>query len=250
MGKLSKIWDLAMESIFPSNIYCICCGSLIDKNRIYSLCDSCSTSIHWINGKACEICGKELPHNYHGARCYNCMVREHAFLRGCSTMTYGLMERQMILDYKYNGKGYMGIYFGDMLTDKLTSLVFPVECVVPVPIHKSRERSRGYNQTAIMAKRLCYNTGLNYRERGLVRIKETTLLRSMSPLERENTMRDAFAVTEYEKQYIDGMSILLVDDIITTGATADACAKTLLEGGAREVYLITLAAGGNKKPTE
>ena len=72
----------------------------------------------------------------------------------------------------------------------------------------------------------------------------------MSPLERENTMRDAFAVTEYEKQYIDGMSILLVDDIITTGATADACAKTLLEGGAREVYLITLAAGGNKKPTE
>ena len=178
------------------------------------------------------------------------MVREHAFLKGCSAMTYGLMERQMILDYKYNGKGYMGISFGDMLTDKLMSEMFPVECVVPVPVHKKRKRLRGYNQTAIMAERLCNNTGLNYREHGLVRVKETVLLRSMTPVERECTMKDAFSVTSYEKQYIEDMSILLVDDIITTGATADACARALLEGGAREVYLITLAAGGNKKPTE
>ena len=178
------------------------------------------------------------------------MVREHAFLKGCSAMTYGLMERQMILDYKYNGKGYMGIPFGDMLTDKLMSEMFPVECVVPVPVHKKRERSRGYNQTAIMAERICHNTGLNYREHGLVRVKETVLLRSMTPVERESTMKDAFSVTSYEKQYIEDMSILLVDDIITTGATADACARTLLESGAREVYLLTLAAGGNKKPTE
>ncbi|MBQ0079883.1 MAG: ComF family protein [Eubacterium sp.] len=248
--KISKILDGVLEAVFPSNIYCISCGCLIDRDRHYSICDKCMGKIHWITGNSCRRCGKDLGEHFRGSTCYNCMIREHKFVRGISCMTYGLVERQMILDYKYNGKGYMGVKFGDILADKLGSDPLEVDVIVPVPIHKSRERKRGYNQTAIMARRLSQLTHIPVRVNGCTRVRQTTLLRSMNPLEREAAMEGAFAVSQNEKKHILGKKILLVDDIITTGATVDSCAGALLDAGADCVYLLTLASGGNRKPAD
>ena len=99
-GVLRKTLEALSEAVFPSNIYCACCGRLIDGTRPYALCDSCMKKMHWNNGRTCEKCGKALPETYRGGRCYSCMESNHSCRKGYSCLTYGLYEREMILDYK------------------------------------------------------------------------------------------------------------------------------------------------------
>ena len=250
MGLFRGAWELLAEVLFPANIYCISCGSMITRDRAYSLCDKCMEDIHWITGRSCSKCGKALNDDYNGSTCYSCMIREHRFVRGISCMTYGLLERQMILDLKYNGKGYLGTVFGEIMADRLAVEGLETDLIIPVPVHKLRKKKRGYNQTQIMAAQLSRISGIPMREHALIRSRNTALLRSMNPMERESAMKGAFLVPDSEVKYIQGKRVLLIDDIITTGATLDACTDALLGRGAECVYVMTLAAGGNRKPSE
>ena len=243
-----KIKESLEEAIFPSNIYCISCSSLIDRTRPYSLCDKCAKDFHWINGRTCEKCGKALQDAYKGKLCYDCMVYEHYFVKGFSCLTYGLHEREVLLDYKYNGKSWLGEKLGDILYDRISCESIQPDVIIPVPISVGRAKKRGYNQSALMGKRLSDRWGVPMDERLLVRAKNTQLLRSLNPAERRLVLEGAFEVPAKRKQNVYQKSILLIDDIFTTGATADICSKTLLEAGAKEVYLLTLASGGNRKP--
>ena len=236
------------EAVFPSNIYCISCRSLIDGTRPYSLCDECSRKFHWNNGRTCVKCGKALQEEYRYELCYDCREHEHAFIQGFSCMTYGLMEREVILDYKYNGKGYLAKKFGDILFDRISCENLPIDVIIPVPIHRKRHRSRGYNQAALMAKRLSKLWGIPAAEDLLIRQRETQLLRSLNPAEREAALENAFKVTPEGERALCMKTVLLIDDIYTTGITVDACSRALLEGGAKGTYVLTLASGGNRKP--
>ena len=250
--KKRGLWDTVREEIseavFPSNIYCIKCGSLIDRTRLYSLCDSCMKTLHWIGPHTCEKCGKALPDTYKGRLCYDCMMFGHYFSRGFSCLTYGLHERGLILDYKYNGRGYLGGKFGDILYDRIACEDISADVIIPVPVGRKRLAKRGYNQAALMAARLSERWGVPMDEDVLFRQKETPLLRSLSPAQRQDALYDAFSVRDAKKPELKGKCILLVDDIYTTGATVDACSRTLIENGAGDVFVLTLASGGNRKP--
>lgn len=245
---LRGILNKGAEAVFPSGIYCILCGSMIDDTRTYSLCDECIRKLHWIGEHSCDKCGKALPRQYRGRLCYDCMEREHEFERGYSCMTYGLHERELIFDYKYNGRGYMGKIFADMLYDRITPEHLDADVIIPVPIHKKRERRRGYNQTEIMAARLSELMGIPMEKALLKRTRKTPPLRGLNPVEREMALNGAFEIYEREGSRVSGRCILLVDDIYTTGATADACSKILMRRGADKVYFLSLASGGNRKP--
>ncbi len=261
------------EAVFPSNIYCMICGALIDKSRPYSLCDECVGKLHWINEsiqedgsvqRTCAKCGKALPASYRGARCYDCMSTEHFFERGFSCLTYGLHERELMMDLKYNGKSYIATKMGEAMFDRMAAEIvagaLSVDVVVPVPVSEERLRKRGYNQAGIMAKAFVRTWADTYGEdeacapapkcctNALRRIKNTQMLRSLNPAERVMAMQGAFESTSAGRLAIQGKNVLLIDDIYTTGATADACSRTLLESGANKVYLLTLASGGNRKP--
>ena len=261
------------EAVFPSNIYCIKCGSLIDRSRPYALCDKCVREMHWITGGTCDWCGKALPETYRGfgpagrRLCYDCMTRDHLFTRGWSCLTYGLHERELMMDIKYNGKGYIAGKMGDVMFDRMKPLieaamaegVIPFDVVVPVPVSRKRLVRRGYNQSEIMARQLLHRWKESVRldalcprleTHVLVRQKETVMLRSLNPEERRLALHDAFAVQPRLRHRIVDRNVLLIDDIYTTGATADACSKVLLEEGAQAVYLLTLCSGGNRRPTE
>ena len=243
-----KIMESLEEAIFPSNIYCISCGSLIDRSRPYALCDKCAQKFHWINGRTCDKCGKALQDTYRGKVCYDCMTYEHYFTKGFSCLTYGLYERGVLLDYKYNGKSWMGSKLGDILYDRISCENIHPDVIIPVPISAGRAKKRGYNQSALMGKRLSEKWGIPMDERLLVRAKDTQLLRSLNPAERRLVLEGVFKVPEKHRKNLLQKSVLLIDDIFTTGATADICSKTLLDAGAKEVYLLTLASGGNRKP--
>lgn len=246
MGAWETVLEKLCEAVFPSNIYCICCGSMIDGTRPYSICDECAGKLHWINGAVCEKCGKALPKNYRGRYCYDCMSGEHRFKKAYSCFTYGLHEREMILDFKYNGRGYIGKKFGDMMYDRILCENLAIDVIIPVPLYATREKQRGYNQSEVMAGRLGERLGIPMRADLLHRIQETSFLRSLNPAERAYTLEGAFSVETYGKNYLREKNILLIDDIYTTGATVDECSKMLKEAGAGDVYVMTLASGGNR----
>ena len=276
--EIRDIWNEVSEAVFPSNIYCIVCGSLIDRSRPYALCDACVRKMHWITGGTCSRCGKALPDTYLGRDgggrrlCYDCMTRDHYFTRGWSCMSYGLHEREIMMDIKYNSKGYMARKMGDVMFDRLEPLIdgaraegiLPFDVIVPVPVSHARLVKRGYNQSELMARQFLRRWKDAGREEDpsaegayprletdvLIRQKETVMLRSLNPEERRLALKDAFAVRPAMRGRITGKNVLLIDDIYTTGATADACSKVLLEEGAGAVYLLTLCSGGNRKPTK
>ena len=283
--RIRDLLEELTEAIFPSNIYCIVCGSLIDRSRTYSLCDECVTQMHWITGRTCSICGKALPDTYPGRDpdgrpvCYDCQMRAHDFTRGWSCLTYGLHEREVMMDIKYNGKGYIARKMGDVMFDRMETLIeaalsegmLPFDVVIPVPVSKKRLVKRGYNQSELMARQFVRRwkdfareaetvtaTGCDvarclcpvFETHVLVRQKETTMLRSLNPEERRLALHDAFAVEPALQHRIAGKNVLLIDDIYTTGATEDACSRVLLDAGASAVYLLTLCSGGNRRPKE
>ena len=249
MGKgIKRILEIVSEAIFPSNIYCICCGSLIDSSRSYSLCDNCIGKFHWITGATCDKCGKALPEEFHGNTCYDCMQREHHFDRGYSCLTYGFYERQVMMDFKYNNKGYLGEKLGDILYDRISLENLEIDVIIAVPVSRERLKKRGYNKSELMARRLGTRMNVPVDSKSLVRKMNTRLLRTMNPAEREIALKGAFGISP--KANVERKRILLIDDIYTTGATADACSKVLKEAGALEVLVLSLASGGNRKPEE
>ena len=282
--KLKNLIHELDEAVFPSSIYCIRpgCGRLIDRSRTYSLCDECIARFHWITGRTCGRCGKAMPDTSKGRLCYDCMREEHFFRRGFSCLTYGLYEREVMMDLKYAGKGYLARIFGDMMFDRmeaeirygLFSSALPdlegehvrIDLIVPVPVSKGRLRRRGYNQSEIMARQFARRWADMVREADheedslfpspvcrpelLERVRETQMLRSLNPTERRIALQNAFVVPASQALKLKGKRVLLIDDIYTTGATCDACSQAMLEGGASEVFLLTLASGGNRRPAD
>ena len=216
--------------------------------------------------RTCAKCGKVLPDAYQGEVCYDCMVHPHYFRKGYSCLMYGLHERELMMDLKYNGKSHIATKMGEAMFDRMAGViaagVFDIDIVCPVPVSMDRMRKRGYNQSELMARSFVKRWTAVARKNGdfakapvcdsrtLYRSKSTMMLRSMNPAERALAMDGAFAVSEASRQKIQGRNVLLIDDIYTTGATADACSKALLEGGAADVWLLTLTSGGNRKPNE
>ena len=286
------------EAVFPSNIYCMLCGAMIDASRPYSLCDECVKKMHWINEgvqedgsvqRVCAKCGKALPPAYRGKLCYDCMTVSHYFEKGFSCLTYGLHERELMMDLKYNGRSSIATKMGEVMFDRMASKLITgvpdadgviatmqgadgviasdperlvIDVVVPVPVSAERLRKRGYNQAAIMAKAFvrkwrearsadgAFAKAPELRTGALRRTKNTQMLRGLNPSERALAMKGAFEVTASGEKAILGKTVLLIDDIYTTGATADACSLALIEKDAKKVYVLTLASGGNRRPTD
>jgi ComF family protein len=140
------------------------------------------------------------------------------------------------LKYKRN------ITLGDTLARQLTPFVkgldWPIEVVVPVPLGRKRLRERGYNQVGLIARPLASSNGWQYCPQALARARETRSQVGLTSVERQVNVKDAFCS---EPARVSGKNILLMDDIVTTGATMSACASALVRAGARQVYALTLA---------
>jgi competence protein ComFC len=244
MQRLENFW----EFLFPSNIYCICCESVIDRTRPYALCDRCVQKFHWMGKKTCQKCGKILEEGYVHDWCIDCRNMDHQFIKGFTCTQYGLYERVLMMDYKYHDKAWIGRKVGDILADRMRSESLLPNLVVPVPIHKDREAKRGYNQVELMARQYAKLTELTLESRILIRTKNTLPMRNLGVFERIANVQDAFSIRKGSEDILAGNTILLIDDIYTTGSTADSCTQALLQGGAKEVWLLTFASGSNVIP--
>lgn len=237
--------DKLLDAVYPPSIYCISCGAIIDSSRTYWLCDSCIKKFLWNTGRRCQLCGKALSEEYVHETCYDCREYGKIYNRGISCCTYGLMEKNLIADFKYNDKSYLSEPIGNMLYDVISMQNISFDIIIPVPLHRSRFKKRGYNQAELLGKTLGERTGKPCNSKVILRTKNTDAMKTMSLMDRRESIRGAFAFSEDMKNEIKGSKILLVDDICTTGATLDGCAYLLFQAGAEEVSALTFASGGN-----
>lgn len=144
--------------------------------------------------------------------------------------------------FKYKGRQEYAEFYGKELARAYQKQLkrWDAEVLVPVPVHKSRYRKRGYNQAALIARSIAEQTGLFADEKLLARTKKTTAQKELSTKERIKNLQGAF---QLEKSVVQYKKIILVDDIYTTGSTADACADVLRKGGAEQIYLLCLCIG-------
>ncbi len=237
-----------LELAYPSGIYCICCGRPIPDSQPYALCGDCMMSIRWANGRTCEKCGKILQDWYAPDLCLDCRLADRRFERGFSCVLYAEREKMLVHQLKYGKKGYLARKMADIMADRLAIEEFSPELIVPVPMHRRKERQRGYSQTALMAAALSERTMIPWKRNVLIRIRDTDPMSGLSRKARIANMQDAFAVPCGAEAFIRGRELLLVDDVFTTGSTADACAAALTDKGGKCVYLMAFAAGANEKP--
>ena len=242
---LSSLGDEFLGLIYPSNIYCISCGNIIDNSRPYSLCDTCVRTMKWANGRTCSRCGKILQEGYAPDLCTDCRDGEHVFEKGYTCAEYGAAERDILHQFKYKDKAYLGRKLAEIMYDRILAEDLNMDMILPVPMFTRKEKKRGYNQAAVLAMSLAGLMEKPYDGKLLVRLAETEAMSSLGAADRRRNIQEAFTVLADKKSIITEKTVLLVDDIYTTGSTADACSQTLLEAGAAEVYIFTFASGAN-----
>lgn len=227
-----------LDVIYPPR--CPMCQAVLCPGREL-VCRECKRKLPYIREPICVSCGKPLRKEEE-EYCFDCKRRGHLFDQGISVWEYNEMVRSSIYRYKYKQKReYAGFYIEEMvkaLSRKLT--YWRPELILPVPIHKSRLRQRGYNQAALLADGISAGLCIPMREDLLIRRRKTRPQKELNVSERRNNLRQAFAVAKPLKE---SGSLLLVDDIYTTGATIDVAAELLKAAGAKRVYFITLASG-------
>ena len=249
-GILSSLEEGIFDFVYPANIYCISCGNIIDDSRPYALCDSCVRNLKWANGRTCARCGKILQEDYRPELSTDCMEVEHVFEKGFTCTEYGYAERELLHRFKYKDQAYLGRKMAEIMYDRIRPEGLAPDFIIPVPMFRKKQSKRGYNQAAILASGLAGLMGVPYKRSLLIRKVDTKAMSGLGIPDRRRNISEVFTIPRDKTDRLKGKTILLVDDIYTTGSTADACALALLEAGASSVFVFTFASGANLRRGE
>ncbi|WP_053955779.1 ComF family protein [Inediibacterium massiliense] len=235
--------DILLNFIYPRNIYCILCNEPITKDQEYSLCAYCREKIHFID-RCCEKCGKPLELLYLPNKCPDCMKINHYFTEGFSCVEYNEEMKKIIHRLKYQNQRYLSYHMAQIMKDQLQKQnIKDIDYIFPVPLYKDKERKRGFNQSYLLSKYLGKWMNIKVNQKCLLKIKDTLSQNQLSKEDRKNNLKDAFFVCQ--EKLVRNKTILLIDDVYTTGNTVDACCKEILKFNPKEIYVLTFATGKN-----
>ncbi len=244
MGRwLAEVSDAVVSVFFPAG--CRICEKLLTRASRVPICDECLASFDPMPERACAICGRPLA-GFPGQPeerlvCALCHEKTYAFERARSYAVYDGALVHAILLLKFERMEPLGEWFAGRLAEvvKREGEALAADMVVPVPLHRDRERERGYNQADLIARPLAKRLKLPHKAVLLVRTRPRPDKQVLSMEERWESVRGAFATRPGSQ--VDKQRVLLVDDVLTTGATLDACARALREAGAKSVIGLTVA---------
>lgn len=243
MNMIKSFLDLCLDFLFPLEPYCIICNTKISSDR-KRVCLNCEKKIVKITAPVCIRCGRKLNRYINKGKeiCSDCLKEKLYFEEARAFGSYEGILKKLIYEFKYKGKKELALFLGAKMFDVFQSLSWSfIDFIVPVPLHKRRERERGYNQALLLAKVLKRKTGIPI-SKALIRIKDTEHQTVLSKTYRQKNLDDAFKVKS--KKFYKKI-ILLVDDVYTTGSTVNSCAKSLKQAGASKIYVLTCARGKN-----
>ena len=222
---------------------CAGCGRPLESLEQEPLCLDCRSRLPVARPPWCRRCGLSLAQQGAGADlCVDCRLHPPAFDQAVSPFLYEGPVKELITGLKYRGR----ICLGRFLADSMARAVWEqadlrsVDAIVPVPLHAVRLRERGFNQAQILAAGLADRLGLPCRSDLMVRAQATQPQTELSREDRRENLRGAFAAGVSS---LPGNSFILVDDVLTTGATVRACAEALRRAGATRILVVTAARG-------
>ena len=225
------------------------CPICDDVRLSYGLCEACWTELSFIASPLCEACGRPLltPHlsgdEDHKWLCGRCLRQAPACRKQRSILRYDDRSKALILPFKHSSRLDYTPLLARMMVFAFASLMTESHLVLPVPLHLTRRLYRRYNQSAELARHLCQMTGcLDQLDLSCCyRQKKTTSLAKHNHAQRQKILKQAFALSRDGQMRIKGRSVLVIDDVMTTGQTLHEMALCLKQGGARHVDSLTLA---------
>lgn len=189
----------------------------------------------------CYKCGKQLDEEEREF-CRDCSVKKHNFDRGVAAFSYSDAMKKSMYAFKYNNRREYAGFYAKELIERCGDIIkgWRAQALIPVPLHPSRYRARGYNQAEVLAREIGRQTGIKVDTKTLVRVKKTTPQKELNDRERNINIENAFQIAKNSVKY---KNVIVVDDIYTTGATVDGCALALKAGGADRVYFMSVCIG-------
>ena len=238
-SRLARIGRVALDLLLPPR--CLACG--VEVGAPGSLCAGCWPGLRFLTPPWCRVCGYPLPHALPEAPlCPACAAEPPGYDRARAALRYDEGSRRLVLAFK-RGARFEGLAsFGRWLARAGQELLADADLVVPVPLHRWRLLSRGYNQSAVLARVVAREAGRPWLPDALQRTRATPSQQGLTATaRRENITPAAFRVRRRALPRIDGAKVLLVDDVLTTGSTLEACCAVLRRHGAARVDALTLA---------
>lgn len=230
---IEKIKDL----LFPR--HCPICDDIIKPGKGL-ICPECRKIPRIVKAPRCISCGKHLEAE-ETVRCRDCSGLQKYFDKGFALYEYASIH-DSVFRFKNGGRAEYASFYGEELRRYLCASVceWNADALVPIPLHKSKFLKRGYNQAALLAKELSKACGVPVREDLLKRVRKTDAQKKMNHSDRQNNMKKAFHMNQNDVKL---NTVILVDDVFTTGNTINAAAEVLKRGGVDRVYFIALAIG-------
>ena len=227
---------LFLDALLPPQ--CLNCNAVVDAPG--SLCAACFSRFTFITPPCCDRCGIAFDTPViDDLICGACLKEPPSFSRARAAFVYGTDSKSLILKFKHGDRTDAGVHLARWLQRAGADLIADANVIVPVPLHRWRLLMRTYNQAALLANALGSLTKKKVLPDALQRIKRTPSQGQLDRGERRRNVAKAFAVSK--PAAVTDKRVLLIDDVLTSGATANACARTLLEAGAAQVDVLVLA---------
>lgn len=236
MKGLKDLYKNLVNLIFPAR--CPYCDGIVTPfgERIHT---DCIRKMKLQKSPYCLKCGRGISGDE--KYCKDCRERKHDFLRGRCLYEYSSAAHS-IYRFKYGGRREYAAYYGEQIGEYFGDFIKRAapDALVPIPIHKKRYAKRGYNQAQLLADEISRAVGVPVLPDLLKRTRNTIPLKLLSPEERQKNLKNAFIVS---KNSVELKTIILIDDIYTTGATMDEASRTLHRAGIPDVYFVALTGG-------
>jgi len=232
---VKKIKKILLQLFFP--LRCPVCDEIVAPVG-QGICPGCARRLRRIVSPWCMRCGKKLREE--AEYCEECRGRKRSCERGRALYEY-TSAAQAIYRFKYAGRQEYAEYFGEQMAVWLEEFIRQAEPdgLIPIPLHKSRKRRRGYNQAELLARVIGDRLKIPVYCGVLKRVKKTVPLKELNAAERQNNLKKAFNVAQND---VKSKVFIIVDDIYTTGSTVEEAARALKEAGAERIYFVALAA--------
>jgi ComF family protein len=233
---LFKVLKKILEVIFPS--HCISCSEIVSSDGLF--CDQCFPKLEFISDPKCQICSypfevelKHLP-----PFCGTCLAKKPNYHKVLTIYRYNETIAKSLSALKYSDQTFLAKKFSRILFTNFKEEIANCDIICAVPLHKKRLKERKFNQAVLIAKNLSKD---KFIPDLLWRLVNTAAQVKLKKKEREKNLKKAFLVNKKYHKLIKGKKILLLDDVMTTGATVNNCAKTLKKFGAKEIIILTVA---------